>query len=138
MNRCTLLLVSGILLLSTGCSTMKNANIADEFTRSTKGYIKLLRWHELESALVTYVSVPLQERYREGMTAAEDVKIVDYRVKREECDPVRGEGTVQMELDYYRPPSVTVRTVTDLQKWSYEQIGETGSWRLQTMLPDFR
>jgi len=132
------LMVVFIPLLLSGCAALKTANIGNEFDKSSKDYLTLLRWQEFESALGTYVSVPQQEEYRRKLKETGEVKIVDYRVKREVCDPVRGEATVVAELDYYRPPSVTVKTVVDNQKWVYEGEDDKRSWRLTTPLPDLR
>jgi len=132
------LLAAMFPLLLVGCSTLKNINIGGEFEKSSRSYLQLVRWQEFESAAVTYVSPPLQEAYRERIKAAGEVKVADYRVKMMECDPVKGEATVKVEFDYYRPPSTRVRTIEDLQKWSYE--GENGQhiWRLKSLLPEFR
>ena len=141
MNLGKILLVAVIPLLLNGCSIYKDvkiANIGTEFENVSKGYLNLLRWQEFESALTKYVSVPLQEEYRKKIKEAGEARIVDYRVKKQECDPAGGEATVMAELDYYRPPSVTVKTVVDNQKWSYEGETDKRSWRLQTLLPDFK
>lgn len=142
MNHAKILLAAVILpLMLTACGTfrdIKNANISSEFTKSTRDYMQLVRWHELESATSTYVSPLLQEKYREKIKDASTVSITDYRVIRMECDPIKGEGTAKMELDYYRPPSVKVNKVEDLQQWSYEGEENNRTWRLKTLLPEFR
>jgi hypothetical protein len=136
-----ILLIAVIPLLLTGCSIYKDfkiANIGTDFDKSSKAYLNLLRWQEFESALTTYVSVPVREEYRKKIKEAGEARIFDYRVKRLECDPVGGEASLVAELDYYRPPSVTVKTVVDNQKWSYEGEIDKRSWRLKTPLPDFK
>jgi hypothetical protein len=136
-----ILLIAVIPLLLTGCSIYKDfkiANIGTDFDKSSKAYLNLLRWQEYESALTTYVSVPLQEEYRKKIKEVGEARIFDFRVKKQECDPARGDATVTAELDYYRPPSVTVKTVVDNQKWSYEGENEKRFWRLKTLLPDFK
>ncbi len=138
MKRSTILLLPILAFLLSGCATMKNVNIGTDFEKSVKAYLNLLRWQEYDNALSKYGRPALQEEYRKRIEKAADVKIVDYRVKREECDPVTRRGTVVAELDYYRPPSVTVKTVTDTQKWVYEEINESSSWRLETLLPVFK
>jgi hypothetical protein len=129
---------AAMLLLLAGCATLKNFNIGEEFEKSSKSYVQLVRWQEFENAAVTYVSPQLQEAYRERIRAAGEVKVADYRVKSMQCDPEKGEGTVRVEFDYYRPPSTRVLTVEDVQKWSYE--GENGNriWRLKTLPPEFK
>jgi hypothetical protein len=141
MKHVKILLAVILPLMLTACGTfrdIKYAKIGNAFVTSSKDYMQLVRWNELESAASTYVSPQLQEKYREKIKNASTVKITDYRVMKTECDPIKGEGTAKMELDYYRPPSVKVNTVVDLQKWSYEGDEKSRSWRLQTLLPEFR
>ena len=133
-----ILLTAMITLPLVSCSTLKNINVGGEFEKSSRSYIQLVRWQEFESAAVTYVSPPQQEAYRERIKAAGEVKVADYRVKMMVCDPVKGEATVKVEFDYYRPPSTRVHTVEDLQKWSYEGDNDQRNWRLKTLLPEFR
>ena len=136
-----ILLIAVIPLLLGSCSIYKDlklANIGTEFDESSKGYLNLLRWQEYESAVSTYVSIPSQEEYREKLKEAGEIRIVDFRVKKLLCDPAKGDATLLAELDYYRPPSVTVKTVVDNQKWSYEGENDARFWRLKTLLPDFK
>jgi uncharacterized protein YceK len=133
-----ILLATMFTLTLAGCSTLKNINIGGEFEKSSRSYIQLVRWQEFESAAVTYVSPSQQEPYRERIKAAGEVKVADYRVKMIVCDPVKGEATVKVEFDYYRPPSTRVHTVEDLQKWSYEGDNDQRSWRLKSLLPEFK
>lgn len=138
MKRGKLLLAVLIPFLLIGCATIKNYTVAGDFEDSVKAYLNLLRWQEFESAQTTYVSVPLQEEYRRKIKEAGELKIVDYRVKKQTCDPAKGEGIVVAEFDYYRLPSVTVKTVVDNQKWTYERRDDTGSWRLTSPAPNFK
>lgn len=138
MNPGKILLTAMVPLVFTACSTVKQINIGSEFETSSRSYTQLVRWHELESAVVTHVSPQLWEGYRQRIKEAGEVKVADYRVKAMECDPVKGEGTVRVELDYYRPPSTRVHTVEDLQEWSYEEENGRHLWRLKTLLPEFR
>jgi hypothetical protein len=141
MNHTKILLAVILPLMLTACGTfrdIKYANIGSEFTKSTRDYMQLVRWNELDSAASTYVSPLLQEEYRKKIKDASNVRITDYRVIRMECDPIKGEGTAKMELDYYRPPSVKVNKVEDLQKWSYEGEENKRSWRLKSLLPEFK
>jgi hypothetical protein len=141
MTRCRLALIAMVTLLLGGCSTLdaiKNINVGNDFEKDSRAYLQLIRWHELESAVVTYVSVPVQKDYRKRIEAAGDVHVADYRIKSMECDPENGEAKLKVEFDYYRPPSTRVLTVVDNQKWSYEGQEGGRSWRLQTLLPEFK
>ena len=141
MNRNKLALIALITLFLGGCSTfeaIRKVNIGTEFEKSSRAYLQLVRWHEMESAMVTYVNASLQDGYRKRIEAAGETKVVDYRIKSMDCDPVKGEATLKVELDYYRPPSTRVLTVVDNQIWSYEGAEGNRSWRLQTLLPEFK
>jgi hypothetical protein len=141
MNLIKTLAAVMIPLLFAGCGTMmreiKEKDIAIEFDQSARGYNRMVRWHELDSA-EAYVTPKLRDEFHKRIIAAGEVTIVDYRVKSMECSPVKKEGSVRVEFDYYRPPSVTLRTREDHQLWTYE--GEEGkrAWRLTTLLPDFK
>jgi hypothetical protein len=141
MKHAKILLAVILSLMLTACGIfrdIKHANIGSEFGKSTRDYNQLVRWNELESAASSFVSPSLQEKYRERIKDARTIRITDYRVMRMECDPIKGEGSAKMELDYYRPPSVKLNTVEDLQKWSYEGEENKRAWRLKSLLPEFR
>jgi len=141
MKHAKILLAVILSLMLTACGIfrdIKYANISSEFAKSSRDYNQLVRWNELESAASSFVSPLLQEKYRERIKDASTIRITDYRVMRTECDPIKGEGSAKMELDYYRPPSVKLNTVEDLQKWSYEGEENKRAWRLKSLLPEFR
>jgi len=131
-------LAAAIPLIFAGCATLKNANIGEEFEKSSKSYLQLVRWQEFESAAVTYVTPSLQEAYLQRIKAAGEVKLADYRVKVMECDPVKGEAATKVEFDYYRPPSLRLKTVEDVEKWSYEDDNGRRVWRLTSLPPEFK
>jgi hypothetical protein len=141
MNRSRLALIALAALLIGGCGTfksIKNANVTSDFDTSARAYAKLVRWHELDSAVATFVSPTHQNDYRKRIATARNAQVVDYRIVALDCDPDKGEGTVKVEFDYYRLPSTRVLTVVDEQKWTYEDVGGTRTWRLQTPLPEFK
>ena len=70
MNLGKILLVAVIPLFMGGCTTLKNINVGSDFEKDSKAYIELVRWHELESAMTTYVSASEQEQYRKKITEA--------------------------------------------------------------------
>jgi hypothetical protein len=126
------------LLTSSSCSSIKNFTVADEFEKSSKSYNQMLRWHEWEKAALAFPIGPLRAEYALRIKSAENVTVTDFRVKSLECNPVKGEAKVAIDIDYYIPPSVTIKTVEDNQRWAY--IDENGQklWRLTTLLPEFK
>jgi hypothetical protein len=51
--------------------------------------------------------------------------------------PEKGEATIILDIDYYREPSVTLKTVEDKQVWKYLGGEDNKRWRLMTLPPDF-
>jgi hypothetical protein len=137
MNLSKALVVAIIPLIFGGCAAAKLATIESNFEKSWKDYIQHVRWNELESTTTLFVSESMREEFQKKIAATEKVKVVDYRVKFVTCDPVKGVASLKVELDYYRPPGITVKTVTDNQKWALEGPEEKRIWRLKTPLPDF-
>jgi uncharacterized protein YceK len=120
-----------------GCETIKKQNISWEMEECSKSYNKMIRWHEMDTAGTVFPPEELQEEFTRKVQAAKKVTVTDFRVKNYQCSPEKGEATVIVDIDYYREPSVTVKTVEDKQEWRYVQENETMRWRLMTLPPDF-
>jgi hypothetical protein len=137
-----LFIVSVTLLALASCSSwresMRDDRVAEKFANTSKNYIRLIRWHEFEKSTLTYVDDKLREDFQKRIEAFEEVKVVDYRIKNQECRPKKGTAEVDVEWDYYLPPSVTVKTVKDPQKWRYVDEENSHEWVLTTLLPEFK
>jgi len=131
-----MLLILVIALLG-GCETIKNKNIACELDDCSKSYNKMIRWHELDEAGAVFPAEELREEFARKAKSAKGVTVTDFRIKKMECFPEKGEATVILEIDYYREPSVTVKTVEDKQEWKYVGEIDHKEWRLMTLPPDF-
>jgi hypothetical protein len=134
------LLLLVCMLLAPGCSHLgkiRNITMWNEFEKNVRAYLQLVRWHELETAATTFSSPDILPEYRKRISDAEQIRITDYRIIEMECKPETGEGVARVEFEYYRPPSIRVQRVRDVQRWKYEGIVGEGSWRLQTVLPLF-
>lgn len=132
-----ILLVFAIALMG-GCETIKNKTVTWELEENSKSYNKMLRWNEMEKAELIFPPDELREEFKRKVQAASTVKVTDYRVKKMECSPEKGEATVIVDIDYFREPSITLRTLEDRQEWKYvEEAGGKKRWRLMTLPPDF-
>jgi|ERR1039457_283564 hypothetical protein len=129
-----LLLLSSLIL---GCATVRNFTMCSDFEKVAQSYAQLIRWNELESAMMTYVGLKERDEYLERIKAAKDVKFFDYRIKSLDCKPEKKEATAIVEFDYFRAPSVRVHTAKDQQKWSFGDENGKGSWQLKSPLPKF-
>lgn len=134
-----IMLLSVIIALAGGCETVQKSLIANEFEQNSKSYNKMIRWNELDKADAIFPPPGQREEFKGKVMAAKGVKVADFRIKSLECSPETGEATVVLDIDYYREPSVTMKTVEDVQKWKYELEGVgVRRWRLMTMPPDFK
>jgi hypothetical protein len=136
-----MMIVLFVLAVTASCSTvdtLKKRNAASEFEESAKTYNWMLRWHELEKAEATFAADSLRKEYSERVKAAKGVKIADFRIRNQECSPEKKEGIVVAEIDYFIPPSITLKTVEDVQTWIYVEKDGNKSWRLTSLLPEFK
>ena len=80
----------------------------------------------------------MKEEYSQRARAAKGVMITDYRVAYQECNPEKKIAKVVVDIDYYTPPSVTLKSVVDVQKWEYVDINDKKTWKLKSLLPEFK
>jgi hypothetical protein len=134
-----IMLLLSVIALVGGCETIRNKNIGFEFEQKSKSYNLLVRWNELDKAIAAIPPDRLREEFRLKVKAAKGVTVTDVRVKSQSCSPQKGEAMVVMDIDYYREPSVTLKTVEDVQKWQYvEEEKDSRVWRLMSLPPDFK
>lgn len=136
-------MITSLLLLFavTSCGTvdtLKKMNTANEFEEATKTYNWMIRWHELETAAASFASDSLKEEFSERVRAAKGVTITNYQIRSREFYPEKNLGMVVVEIEYFIPPSVTVKTLEDVQTWEYQEKNGKKSWRLTSLLPEFK
>lgn len=124
-----------ICLALTACVTQ--TGLTGEFDRSVKAYNRLLRWHEIESAGITYIDPELREEF---LKQAETLKkrglsVTDFRILSSKYIPEKKSGDVTAEFDYYILPSNRIKTVSYRQEWVYRENGKI--WILKSKLPLF-
>ena len=121
-----------------GCAKIKTFNAMNDFETSSTKYNQMLRWRELNLAGSAFVDESVREEYTNRAKAAKGVMITDYRVLSQECSPEKKTAKVVVEIDYYIPPSITLKTLEDIQKWEYVGNNEEKFWRLKSLLPEFK
>ena len=124
-----------ICLTLTACATQ--TGLTEEFDRSVKAYNRLLRWHEIESAGITYVDPVLREEYLKQAEALKKrgLSVTDFRILSSRYIPEKKSGNVTAEFDYYILPSNRIKTVSYHQDWIYQE--NIKSWILKSKLPLF-
>ena len=124
-----------ICLTLAACAT--HTGLSEEFDRSMKAYNRMLRWHEIENAVMTY-SDP--EQREDNLKQAETLKkrglsVTDFRILSSRYLPEKKSGDVVTEFDYYILPSIRVKTISYRQEWVYME--SIKSWKLKSGLPPF-
>jgi hypothetical protein len=133
-----LLILAVLLFPLASCQTLREERIAGDFNKGSKAYLRMVRWHEVGTTPLYFVNDPLREEFKKRVEDAKDVKIADYRVKYQDCRPGEGKADVTVEWDYYIPPSITLKTVEDIQKWQYFNTLEKQGWVLMSLYPEFK
>ena len=129
------IVVAGSCLLLTACAG--KSGMVEEFGRSTKAYNRMLRWQEIESAGMIYLTAERRENFlaHAATLKKQGLSITDFRIISSRCLPEKRKGDVVAEFDYILMPSNTMKTISYHLEWSYQEKG--GSWQLDTMLPPF-
>jgi hypothetical protein len=135
MIKLTKVFLCFICLALTACAT--HTGLSEEFDRNMKAYNRMLRWHEIENAVMTYSD---SEQREESLKQAETLKkrglsVTDYRILSSQYLPEKKTGDVIAEFDYYILPSIRVKTITYRQEWVY--LENIKSWKLKSGLPSF-
>lgn len=134
-------LVKGVLCVLcvtlAACATAIQTGLSEEFDRSVKAYNRMLRWHEIEKAGMTYIDPELQEEY---LKQAETLKkrglsVTDFRILSTKYLPEKQSGDAITEFDYYILPSNRIKTIPYRQEWIYRE--SIKSWKLKSGLPAF-
>jgi hypothetical protein len=142
MKQCYRYVMIFAVLMLCSCAYVlqaKHANIREEFSQSMKGYNKMLRWRDIETAGMVYLDPELRDEFMKtaGEIKKRGVTITDYRIVSSECLPDKGTGEVIAEFDYYALPSNRIKTLTYRQKWNYLDTEEKKGWQLKSNLPLF-
>lgn len=127
------LVLVGILL--GGCSWMAVPRV--DVANAERDFSTRLRWLDFPGA-ARHLRPEDQGAFREQFDALDGLHITDTRfVSREELDPEHVDS--RLEIDYYRLPSVTVKTRQLNLTWEYIDLGmwQKGYWRISTPFPEF-
>lgn len=135
MTRLVQIFLCIVLMTLTACATQ--TGLSEEFDRSVKAYNRLLRWHEIESAGMTYIDPDLREEFlkQADILKKRGLSVTDFRILSTTYLPEKRSGDVVAEFDYYILPSNRVKTISYRQEWVY--LENIKSWKLKSGLPVF-
>lgn len=124
-----------MFLLLTSCATEKG--LRESLERSVKDYNRLLRWHEIENAGMTYIDQDLREEFlkRAEILKKRGLSVTDFRILSTRHIPESKSGDALAEFDYYLLPSNKIKTISYRQDWVY--LEDIKSWKIKSGLPNF-
>ena len=136
MKRVLTVLLSVVCLTLTACAVNQTA-LSEGLDRSAKAYNRMIRWHEFESAVMTYAGPEHREESLKRATALikQGISITDFRILSTTYVPAAKSGDVMAEFDYFMLPSNRIKTISHRQQWLYQE--ESKSWILKNGLPPF-
>ena len=115
-----IMLLIVVIALMGGCETIRKRISPWELDENSKSYNKMIRWHEIGYGGAVIPAGRTSGRVPAKSAGSEECTVTDFRVKKMECSPEKGEATVILDIDYYREPS-NVKTVEDIQEWKYRR-----------------
>jgi hypothetical protein len=139
-NMKKLVVLSFLIVLFTACGSNKALqSFRENLQRSVREYNDLVRQNEFDKAKF-FVYESVRDEFGVRAKAAKSVKVTDYRVLSTDYETGKGEEIIEVHFNYYIPPSDTLKTVMDRQKWSFVYVKdeERKRWRLMTPLPEFK
>ena len=124
-----------LMLLVMGCASLgdEKENWL-EFDKTSRAYLRALRWGEFEAAYA-FKRRPAIDAKIPDFEDLTDVRVTSYRVKQTIISENEMKVMQIVDFQYYRMRNVTVRTITDRQKWEYDE--EKERWYLLSELPNF-
>jgi hypothetical protein len=124
-----------LMLLLMGCAGLaKEEENWRKFDQTSKAYLLALRWGEYEAAY-GFRRPPNINDEKPDFQDLSDVRVTSYKVKQTIILENKIIVIQLVDFQYYRMRNVTVRTITDRQKWEYDE--EKEKWHLISDLPHF-
>ena len=126
-----------VCLIQTACAAYAQKGLSDEFDRSVKAYNRLLRWHEMENAVMTYADPEQREDLLKQVDSLKKsgLSVTDFRILSTRYLPEKKSGDVVAQFDYFILPSNRIKTISHRQEWLYQENSK--SWIIKTGLPPF-
>ena len=131
MTKCVVL-----MLLVVGCAGLDTDEKEnwEKFDETSRAYLIAIRWGEYEAAY-GFKRLPGINTKVPDFQDMRDIKVTSYRVKQTIISEDEMIVMQLVDIQYYRMRDVTVRTITDRQRWEFDS--EKRRWYLISDLPHF-
>ncbi len=125
--------VLALALVLTSCSH----NLREEFDASLSKYNDLLSRNELGAAKL-YTANSIREEFINRAAALKDERIVDYKIINIRYAEEKHRASVDVEISYYNLYHNKVKSLQDIEEWTYSEENGAKGWRLTSVLPEFK
>jgi hypothetical protein len=124
-----------LMSLLMGCAglDMKKDNWG-KFDQTSKAYLLSFRWGDYDLVYGFKKPPDINEQAPEVQDFS-DLRITSYKVKQTIMSKDETIVIQIVDFDYYRTRDITLRTITDRQKWEYDE--EKERWYLVSDIPSF-
>ena len=125
-----------VILLVMGCASLDKDEKEnwEKFDETSRAYLIAIRWGEFEAAY-GFKRIPDINTEVPDFQDMRDIKVTSYRVKQTMISEDEMIVIQLVDIQYYRMRDVTVRTITDHQRWEFDR--EKKRWYLLSDLPNF-
>ena len=125
-----------LVLLVMGCASLDKDEKEnwEKFDDTSRAYLIAIRWGEYEAAFAFRKLSDVNTEVPD-FNDMRDIKVTSYRVKQTIIAEDEMMVLQLVDFQYYRMRNVTVRTITDRQKWEFDK--EKKRWYLLSDLPHF-
>jgi hypothetical protein len=135
------ILILLLLVLMSGCASLDSMtdsimNPQKEFEGSNRDFMQRLRWNDLHGA-AGYVTEPNRQKFIELYRGKDDLNITDVRMESAEFTASGEQVDTWLIIEYYRLPSVTLKTFGYAQRWTYfgkDEVTPVG-WKITSIAP---
>ena len=125
--------VLALALALTSCSH----NLREEFDASLSKYNDLLSRNELGAAN-RYAANSIRAEFINRAAALKDERIVDYKIINIRYAEEKRRASVDVEISYYNLYHNKVKSLQDIEEWTYSEENGAKGWRLTSVLPEFK
>ena len=124
-----------VMLLLMGCAglDMEKDNWR-KFDQTSKAYLLSFRWGDYD-VVYGFKKPPDINEKQADVQDFSDLRVTSYKVKQTIMSKDETMVIQIVDFEYYRTRNVTLRTITDRQKWEYDE--EKERWYLVSDLPKF-
>ena len=124
-----------LMLLLMGCASLDlEKGRWQKFDQTSKAYLLSYRWGDYD-LVYGFRKPPNPNEEAPDVQDLSDLRVTSYKVKQTIMSEDETVVIQIVDFEYYRTRNVTLRTLTDRQRWEYDE--EKERWYLTSDLPRF-